>query len=169
MNSRKWTWFALAPFAVLGILLFVAVGGEVVRQLWNWLLPPLFGWPRITFWQAVGLLALCRILFGGTGRHGSSGPLFRGRITPRCRQALKVGGERPKPVLSCFCRGQPCQFALDSVTLRLVRLAGQVAPGIQVLQPGQPCLKQPTVLLDVARPCQGIACLVQEQSAPVLR
>jgi hypothetical protein len=39
----------------------------VVQQLWNWLLPPLFEWPQITFWQALGLLALCRILFGGYG------------------------------------------------------------------------------------------------------
>ena len=28
-----------------GLLLFIAIGGEIVRQLWNWLLPPLFGWP----------------------------------------------------------------------------------------------------------------------------
>ena len=27
--------------------------------------PALFGWRQITFWQALGLLALCRILFGG--------------------------------------------------------------------------------------------------------
>ena len=43
-------------------------------RLWNWLLPALFGWHLITFWQAMGLLALCRILFGGIsgrGWHGS--------------------------------------------------------------------------------------------------
>jgi hypothetical protein len=39
--------------------------------LWNWLLPGLFGWHQVTFWQAVGLLALCRILFGGFGGHRS--------------------------------------------------------------------------------------------------
>jgi hypothetical protein len=61
-------WIYLAPLAILGIVLFVFIGGEVVRQLWNWLLPPLFGWRQITFWQAIGLLALCRILFGGSGR-----------------------------------------------------------------------------------------------------
>lgn len=62
---RKWIF--LAPAAILGILLFIAIGGEVVRQLWNWLVPAIFGWRPITFWQAVGLLALCRILFGGHG------------------------------------------------------------------------------------------------------
>ena len=62
---RKWIF--LAPAAILGILLFIAIGGEVVMLLWNWLLPAIFGWPQITFWQALGLLALCRILFGGHG------------------------------------------------------------------------------------------------------
>ena len=53
------------------LVLFIAIGGEVVMHLWNWLLPALFGWRLITFWQALGLLALCRILFGGFGGGGS--------------------------------------------------------------------------------------------------
>ncbi len=57
----------IAPLAILGMLLFVFIGGEIVLHLWNWLLPPLFGWRQITFWQALGLLVLCRILFGGLG------------------------------------------------------------------------------------------------------
>lgn len=61
----------IAPLAILGILIFIFVGGAIVSHLWNWLLPELFGWPRIGFWQALGLLALCRILFGG-GFHGSN-------------------------------------------------------------------------------------------------
>ena len=63
--KRKWIY--LAPLAILAMLLFIAIGGEVVLQLWNWLLPPIFGWRQITFWQALGMLALCRILFGGFG------------------------------------------------------------------------------------------------------
>src|SRR5262245_1210354 len=69
MNDR-WTWIFIAPVAVLGIVLFIVIGGEVVRLLWNWLLPPLFGWREVTFWQALGLLVLCRVLFGGFGHHG---------------------------------------------------------------------------------------------------
>jgi hypothetical protein len=68
----RWKWVFIAPAALLGIALFVFIGGEVVRLLWNWLLPPLFGWREITFWQALGLLALCRILFGGYGHRGGS-------------------------------------------------------------------------------------------------
>ena len=76
-------WILLAPLAILGMVLFLAIGGEVVRQLWNWLLPPLFGWRQITFWQALGMLALCRILFGGSGWHGSVRSNVRRRMSER--------------------------------------------------------------------------------------
>jgi len=89
----RWKWIFIAPAAILGILLFIAIGGEIVQQLWNWLLPPLFGWRQITFWQAIGLLALCRILFGGFGRHGSSRPGVGRRMADRIadRVAERVG------------------------------------------------------------------------------
>ena len=61
------------PLILLGFAVFIALGGAVVRALWNWLLPPLFGWPVIDFWQALGLLVLCRILFGGMGLQGPGG------------------------------------------------------------------------------------------------
>jgi hypothetical protein len=74
----------MAPLAILGILFFAFIGGEIVRLLWNWLLPPLFGWHTITFWQALGLLALCRILFGGFGGHRSMRYGWRRRMEERC-------------------------------------------------------------------------------------
>lgn len=90
---RKWIWFA--PLAILALVAFIALGGEIVRLLWNWLLPLLFGWRQITFWQGLGLLALCRILFGGFGGH--RGPGFRrrrrdhrhGPLTPEERERLR--------------------------------------------------------------------------------
>lgn len=39
----------------------------VVMWLWNWLMPTIFGLSIITFWQALGLLVLSKILFGGKG------------------------------------------------------------------------------------------------------
>ena len=54
-----------------------------MRELWNWLLPTLFGCPEVTFWQALGLLALCRILFGGLGFHGSGRSRMRRRMAER--------------------------------------------------------------------------------------
>jgi hypothetical protein len=52
-------------FAVVFFLVFVPLFGYVVMRLWNWLMPALFGWHMIGFWQALGLLILCKILFGG--------------------------------------------------------------------------------------------------------
>lgn len=72
-------WLYLIPLVLMGFTLFVAAGGFMVRQLWNWLLPPLFGWHVVTFWQALGLLVLCRILFGGLGMHGGAGSRMRDR------------------------------------------------------------------------------------------
>jgi hypothetical protein len=39
-------------------------------SLWNWLGPELFGLRQVTFWQGLGVLVLCRILFGGFGFGG---------------------------------------------------------------------------------------------------
>ena len=67
---KKWMfmrkkWIFLVPLALVAMAAFIAIGGEVVMLLWNGLLPTLFGWRQITFWQGLGMLALCRILFGG--------------------------------------------------------------------------------------------------------
>ena len=84
----------MAPLAILAMLLFIVIGGEVVMKLWNWLLPPLFGWRQITFWQGLGLLALCRILFGGLGMHGSGRSNFRRRMRDRCEHVTPEERER---------------------------------------------------------------------------
>jgi hypothetical protein len=89
-------WIFLVPAVILGMLLFTALGGGVVRFLWNWLLPAIFGWREITFWQAVGMLALCRILFGGFGRHGAyrskrMNPEERERFRQRLRERFGFG------------------------------------------------------------------------------
>ena len=69
VKRNKWI-FVAGPLALVA---FIAVVGEVVMHLWNWLLPALFGWSPITFWQALGLMVLCRILFGSLcGGHGGS-------------------------------------------------------------------------------------------------
>ena len=48
----------------IGLLAVPAIFGTAVMLLWNWLMPSLFGLMTVTFWQALGLLVLCRILFG---------------------------------------------------------------------------------------------------------
>ncbi|HET7841517.1 MAG TPA: hypothetical protein VFM21_07925 [Terriglobia bacterium] len=76
-------WLTLA--ASLGMAIVIGIGGEVVMHLWNWNLPAIFGWREITFWQALGLFALCRILFGDLGMRfgGSHRANFRRRIEER--------------------------------------------------------------------------------------
>lgn len=84
--DRAVRWIVLAPVILVAILIFIAIGGEIVQLLWNWLLPQLFGWPQITFWQALGLLALCRILFGGFALRGSDRSNLRRRIASRMEE-----------------------------------------------------------------------------------
>jgi len=93
---KKLIW--IAPVGIVGIMIFIALGGAIVMWLWNWLVPPIFGWPALTFWQAIGLLALCRILFGGLGGRGSRGGHFRRRMaarwdsmTPEERERFRMG------------------------------------------------------------------------------
>lgn len=94
--KAKWGGWAL--LGIVAVALFVAVGGQVVLHLWNWLLPSIFGVRQITFWQAIGLLALCRILFGAWGGHGHGRSKFRRRMgerwdqmTPEEREKFRQG------------------------------------------------------------------------------
>jgi hypothetical protein len=87
-------WYFIAPLAILAMVAFAFVGGQVVLHLWNWLLPALFGWRQISFWQALGLLALCRILFGGLGGHGPGRSNFGRRMKERCGNMTPEERER---------------------------------------------------------------------------
>jgi hypothetical protein len=88
MSIRR-KWIFLAPVAAAGLVLFVFLGGEVVKLLWNALLPPLFGVSVVTFWQALGLLVLCRILFGGFGRHCRRGWRMRDEERELIRRRMR--------------------------------------------------------------------------------
>jgi len=67
---------------VLGIAA-VLVFGYVTLRLWNWLMPAVFGLHLITFWQALGLLLLAKLLFGGFRGRGGPGIYWRRRMTER--------------------------------------------------------------------------------------
>lgn len=97
MTPRWMKMLWIAPLALLGMVVFIFIGGEIVRLLWNWLLPPLFGWPQITFWQALGLLLLCRILFGGCGFRRSSRSNIRRRIADRMADRVAERWEQMTP------------------------------------------------------------------------
>jgi hypothetical protein len=88
----KFVLFALLFFVVLALL------GWVVMSLWNWLTPAIFGLKMIGYWQAIGLVVLCRLLFGGfggpRGHGGRWGRRARERweaMTPEEREKFRQG------------------------------------------------------------------------------
>ena len=104
---RRKRWIYMAPLAILGMVLFAFLGGEFVKLLWNWLLPPLFNFRAITFWQAIGLLALCRILFGGFGRHGFNRGYGRRRMAERMERMTPEERERFRQSFRGRCGFEP--------------------------------------------------------------
>jgi hypothetical protein len=58
--------------AIIGFTGLVILFGFIVMWLWNWLMPDLFGLGTITYWQAMGICLLSKILFGGFGGGGGS-------------------------------------------------------------------------------------------------
>jgi hypothetical protein len=84
---------------VVVVALAVVGFGYVTEHLWNWLMPAIFGLKAIGFGQALGLLVLSKVLFGGFHRHGGGGwgggrRQMRERwaqMTPEERERLRAG------------------------------------------------------------------------------
>ena len=57
---------------LIGVVILIAVivsaASAVVMFLWNAILPDVTGVKPLTFWKAMGLLVLAKILFGGIGK-----------------------------------------------------------------------------------------------------
>lgn len=86
---RMWKAVKMLVMIVVALTLF----GEVVMRLWNWLMPSLFHLPMITFVQALGLLVLSKLLFGGFHRH-SGGRGWKRRMNERWEQMSPEERER---------------------------------------------------------------------------
>ncbi|KAA3640272.1 MAG: hypothetical protein DWQ02_02310 [Bacteroidetes bacterium] len=75
-GKGKYFFFPLIILALLGF-------GLVVMLLWNAILPNVTGVSKLTYWQAVGLLLLSKILFGSfrpgkkSHRHKSKAQYWR--------------------------------------------------------------------------------------------
>jgi hypothetical protein len=87
--------------ALAGVVAVVALLGLAVMLLWNALVPELFRAPPLQYWQALGLLILSRILFGGLrgrGWHGHGRQrMWRERwenMTPEERARLREQFQR---------------------------------------------------------------------------
>jgi len=76
MRNRKFSKGKKIIFFIPVVLLIAAVLGFVVMFLWNGILPDVVHAGCLTFWQALGLLVLCRILFGNFNK-GGGGNRFR--------------------------------------------------------------------------------------------
>ena len=98
-EMKKYRWFKALKIAAM-VIVAINVFGFVIMQMWNWLMPAIFGLRAITFLQALGLLVLSKILFGGFHRHarGCGGRGWRGhmqerwaQMTPEEREKFRAG------------------------------------------------------------------------------
>lgn len=102
-------------FIPLAVAAFLALISFVVMQLWNALLPAILHVGVITFWQAMGIFILCKILFGfSKGRGGwgrEKGPWMRQRMEEHYKQMTPEQKERFKQKMSDrMCGGYKVSF-----------------------------------------------------------
>jgi hypothetical protein len=90
---------------VLFIIAAALVLGYVVMHLWNWLLPAVFGWHMINYWQALGILALTRLLFGGFRGHRGGGMHWRRRMMERWERMTPAEREKFRQGMGGRCGG----------------------------------------------------------------
>ncbi|HXW74691.1 MAG TPA: hypothetical protein VEK10_07740 [Steroidobacteraceae bacterium] len=96
MRRNPVRWMMMGVAALGAVIAIAALLGLAVMLLWNTLVPALFRGPQLQYWQAVGLLILCRLLFGGLRRGGWHGHwrqrMWRQRweqMTPEERQRVR--------------------------------------------------------------------------------
>jgi len=81
---------------VVIVCVAITVFSFVTMHLWNWLMPTVFGLRTITWAQALGLLVLGKILFGGFHRHGGrcGGRAWKHRMAERWMEMSPEERER---------------------------------------------------------------------------
>jgi hypothetical protein len=82
---RRNRFLRIVKFVLIAIVAFSAFS-FLIMSLWNWLMPGVFGLHLITFWQAAGILFLCKILFGGFRPRFGPGMHWRRRMMERWEQ-----------------------------------------------------------------------------------
>lgn len=82
----------IAGMIVLGVVAIAGLAilfGFVVMWLWNWLMPEIFGLPFLSYWQAVGLFILLKILIGGCGSGKGNHSKHESPSEHRCHDGKK--------------------------------------------------------------------------------
>jgi hypothetical protein len=87
----------------LFIMVAGAVLGFIVMNLWNWLMPAISGWHVINFWQALGLLLLSKILFGGFRGGWGHGKRWRRGMRERWEQMTPEQREEFRKGVRTYC------------------------------------------------------------------
>src|SRR5450631_1042249 len=101
--KRYWIFRALKMIAFFALA--VSLLGYVVMSIWNTVLPGVTGFHSITFVQALGLLVLSRILFGGLRGWGRRGGHWRARMQARQQHMTPEERERFRDALRSWgCR-----------------------------------------------------------------
>jgi len=103
-TNMKRHWVLRGLKFVLFAALFVTVFSFVVMRLWNWLMPALFGWHLINFWQALGILVLSKIIFGGFRGHPGRHMYWRRRMMERWEQMTPEEREKFRQGMHGRCR-----------------------------------------------------------------
>jgi hypothetical protein len=81
-------WFGKAVMILVCITAFVMLFSFIVMNLWNAILPDVLGVKMITFWQALGILVLSKILFSGFGGFHRKREQFKNRFRQRMMDKL---------------------------------------------------------------------------------
>lgn len=100
--------FHVLKFMALGAIFLTALGFGV-RELWNCLIPDLFHGPVVTFWQALGLCLLGKLIFGwhggGPGKWSQSKEQWRRKMqqrmehmTPEEKEKMREKFKRCMPI-----------------------------------------------------------------------
>lgn len=56
--------FIKVIFMVIVVIGFLLLFGYGFMLLWNWLMPDILGLPVLSYWKAVGILVMAKLLFG---------------------------------------------------------------------------------------------------------
>lgn len=103
----------LLGVALLVVIVFAGFG-YAVQGLWNWLMPAIFQLPVLTFWQAVGLLALSWIFFGSWRGFRGHGSHWRGRMRERWAQMTPEQREEFRKAMESRCGRRSGSSAADA-------------------------------------------------------
>jgi len=87
------------------VVVAVTAMSFVTMLLWNWLMPVLFGLKAIGFWQALGLIVLGKILFGGFRGGPGARRHWRARMAERWEHMTPEEREKFRAGMKGWCRG----------------------------------------------------------------